>query len=167
MNMRAKASRFPACRAPSRFDALALVDWASPDAVLQVACSKGTYIRVLAEDIGRALGSCAHLVALRRVATGPFTLARAVTLDALEALSPKARDALLLQSDVLLEPMPRLDVSGDVARALRLGQRAEAADPAADGRFRCYGPNSEFLGLVECSAGAVQPVRLLRTDAAA
>lgn len=148
---------------------LALVEWTPPDAVLHVACSKGTYVRVLAEDIGRALGSCAHLVALRRVATGPFALAGAVTLEALEALEAlpaQARDALLLPSDALLESVPRLDVSDDVARALCQGRRAGAANPAAEGRFRCYGPNSEFLGLVECSAGALQAVRLLRMDAA-
>ena len=147
--------------------ALDLVEWKSPDAVLRVACSKGTYIRVLAEDIGRALGSCAHLVALRRVATGPFALAGAVTLEALEALPPQARDALLLPSDVLIETMPRLDVADEVVRALRQGQRAGAADPGAVGRFRCYGPNSEFLGIVECSGGTLQPVRLLRTDGVA
>ncbi len=135
--------------------------------MLRVACSKGTYVRVLAEDIGRALGSCAHLVALRRVATGPFALAAAVTLDALETMTPEARDARLLPPDSLVAAMPRQDVSDDVARSLRQGRRAEAADPDAHGRFRCYGPNSEFLGIVECSAGALRAVRLLRTDAAA
>ena len=124
--------------------------------MLRVACSKGTYVRVLAEDIGLALGSCAHLAALRRVATGPFALAGAVTLDALEALSPQARDALLLPSDVLVAAMRRLDVTRDVACALRQGQRAGAADPAAEGRFRCYGPDADFLGIVECSGGALR-----------
>jgi tRNA pseudouridine55 synthase len=156
-------------RAPRSVDvhAIEILDWAPPDAVLRVACSKGTYVRVLAEDIGRTLGSCAHLVALRRIATGPFALAAAVTLEALESLPPQARDALLLPPDALVAAMPRHDVSDDVARALRQGQRAEAADPAAHGRFRCYGPNSDFLGIVECSAGTLRAVRLLRTDAAA
>jgi len=144
--------------------ALDLVEWGSPDAVLRVACSKGTYVRVLAEDIGRALGSCAHLVALRRIATGPFALAGAVTLDALEALTPQARDALLLPSDVLVAAMRRLDVTRDVASALRRGQRAGAPDPGTEGRFRCYGPDADFLGIVEYSDGALRPVRLLRTD---
>jgi tRNA pseudouridine55 synthase len=147
--------------------AVRVVDCAPPDVVLLITCSKGTYIRVLAEDIGRALGSCAHLTALRRTATGPFTLAGAVTLDALEALAPPALDALLLPSDVLLDTMPRQDVDHAVARALRQGKRAGTVDPAAHGRFRCYGPNAEFLGIVECSGGELRPVRLLRTDASA
>jgi tRNA pseudouridine55 synthase len=146
---------------------LRVVGCAPPDVVLQVRCSKGTYIRVLAEDIGRALGSCAHLVALRRTATGPFTLAGAVTLDALEAMDPAARDALLQPSDVLVGALPRLDVDLLGARALRQGKRVGAVDPGAHGRFRCYGPNSEFLGVVECSGGKLRPVRLLRTDASA
>jgi len=147
--------------------AIELLDWAPPDAVLRVACSKGTYVRVLAEDIGRALGSCAHLVALRRVATGPFTLPAAVTLDALETMTPEARDARLLPPDSLVAAMPRQDVSDDAARSLRQGRRTAAADPDAHGRFRCYGPNSEFLGIVECAAGALRAVRLLRTDGVA
>ncbi len=146
---------------------LRVVECTPPDVVLHVRCSKGTYIRVLAEDIGRALGSCAHLAALRRTATGPFALAGAVTLDALEALSPAARDALLQPSDVLVGAMPRQDVDHVGARALRQGKRVGAVDPVARGRFRCYGPNSEFLGIVECSGGELRPVRLLRTDASA
>ena len=144
---------------------LHIVDYTPPDVFLQVRCSKGTYIRALAEDIGRALGSCAHLTALRRTATGPFTLAGAVTLEALEALPAPARDSRLLPSDVLLGAMPRQDVDRGVARALRQGKRAGNVDPAMQGRFRCYGPNSEFLGIVECAGGELRPVRLLRTDA--
>jgi tRNA pseudouridine55 synthase len=143
---------------------LRIIDCAPPDVVLQIRCSKGTYIRVLAEDIGRALGSCAHLIALRRTSSGPFTLAGAVTLEALEALTVPARDALLLPADVLVGALPRQDVAGAVARALRQGKRAGAVDPALQGRFRCYGPDSEFLGIVECAGGELRPVRLLRTD---
>ena len=65
---------------------LSLLGWNSPDAVLDVACSKGTYIRVLAEDIGRALGCGAHLAGLRRTATAGFGIADAVTLERLEAM---------------------------------------------------------------------------------
>jgi hypothetical protein len=66
--------------------------------VLRVACSKGTYLRVLAEDIAGALGCCAHLAALRRTVSGPFGIEAAVSLEALEAMSGAARDALLLPS---------------------------------------------------------------------
>ena len=145
-------------------DAVELLDWAPPDARLRVACGKGTYVRVLAEDIGRALGSCAHLVALRRVATGPFVLAAAVTLEVLEALPVEARDALLLPPDTLVAAMPKLDVGTDVARGLRQGKRVECAASDAQRMFRCYGPGSDFVGIVESVAGTLRPVRLARTD---
>ena len=121
--------------------AIELVDWAPPDAVLRVACSKGTYIRVLAEDIGRALGSCAHLVALRRVATGPFALAAAVTLDALETMAPEARDARLLPLIRCVAAMPRQDVS--------------------DERGALASPGTARGG---CRSGRAREVSLLRTE---
>ena len=117
-----------------------------------MACGKGTYIRVLAEDIAAALGSCAHLAALRRTASGPFALDRAVTLAALEAMDAAARDALLLPPDAPLSLVARLDVDAPTALALAQG-RGGAAPVEARGTFRCYGPVGRFVGLVE-AAGA-------------
>ena len=143
--------------------AIEIVDWAPPTAVLRVACGKGTYIRVLAEDLAAAVGSCAHLTALRRTATGPFLLDDAVTLDALAAMAPAARDALLLPVDAPLAGVARIEVDAPSALALAQGRRAAAAGAAA-GRCRCYGPGGQFLGLVEVEGGMLRALRLARTD---
>ncbi|HSD88594.1 MAG TPA: tRNA pseudouridine(55) synthase TruB, partial [Kofleriaceae bacterium] len=75
--------------------ALQLLEWSPPEATLDVECSKGTYVRTLAADLGEALGCGAHLAALRRTASGAFDVDDAATLDALEAMSDEARIALL------------------------------------------------------------------------
>ena len=143
--------------------AIEVVDWAPPLAVLHVACGKGTYIRVLAEDIAATLGCCAHLAALRRTATGPFVLADAVTLEALEAMAPAARDARLLPVDAPLGAMARIDVDAPAALALVQGKTVAAAGLAA-GRYRCYATGARFLGVVEAAGGTLRSVRLARTD---
>jgi tRNA pseudouridine55 synthase len=147
-------------------DALELVAWTPPTAVVRVACGKGTYVRVLAEDLGAALGSCAHLSALRRTATGPFAVAAATTLEALEALDPDARDALLLPVDAPLVGLPRLDLPAAAVRDLECG-RTPAAPAGIAGRRRCYGEDGRFVGVVEAGAGLLTAVRLVRTDVAA
>jgi tRNA pseudouridine55 synthase len=152
-------------RAPRdvRIDALELLGWEPPEAVLRVACGKGTYIRVLAEDVAVALGSCAHLAALRRTAAGPFAIERAVTLAALEGMEVAGRDALLLPADAALAGVERLDV--DAATALALAQGRVGSAPAESrGRYRCYGPSGRFVGLVESTGGELRAVRLARTD---
>jgi len=129
---------------------------------LAVSCSKGTYVRVLAEDIGNALGCGACLAGLRREGVGSFTLsARAITLEQIERLSPAERDTLLLPADELVAGLPRLDL--DAAEALRLtrGQPVERADARVAGLARIYGPNREFLGVVEVTPpGRIVPRRL-------
>ncbi len=147
-------------------DAIVLVEWAPPLAVLRIACGKGTYIRVLAEDLAAAVGSCAHLVALRRTLAGPFALDRAVTLEALEAMDPAARDALLLPADAPLAGVARLDVDAATAQALAEGRLGRAPE-GAPGKYRCYGPQGHFVGLVESAGGALRALRLARTDAPA
>ena len=153
-------------RAPREIEitALELVDWSPPLAVLRVACGKGTYIRVLAEDVAAAVDSCAHLAALRRTAAGPFALEGAVTLEALEAMGSAARDALLLPADAALAGVARLDVDAPSAQALVHGRVANAP-PETSGKYRCYGPRGAFLGLVESAGGTLRAVRLARTDA--
>jgi len=152
-------------RAPRAIEigAVELIEWSPPQAVLRVACSKGTYLRVLAEDIASTVGSCAHLAALRRTVSGPFGLDTAVTLEALEAMGSATRDALLLPSDAPLSGLARLDVDAWTAQALVTGRPALSPDGAA-GSFRCYGPQGRFLGLVEAIGSALRSVRLARTD---
>jgi tRNA pseudouridine55 synthase len=139
--------------------ALDLVDWRPPDAVVDVACSKGTYVRVLAEDLGAAAGTCAHLAALRRTAAGGFTVAAAVSLEALEAMDEDGRRARLLPVDVLVAGLARVDLPGDTAARFRHG----VAVPVADGREgRCvvYG-EGVLLGLADVRAGIAHPARLV------
>ena len=142
--------------------AIEILDFAPPKVTLGVECGKGTYIRVLAEDLGAALGTCAHLTALRRTGSGAFRLADSVTLAALEACDPAARDALLLPVDSLLASMPRLDVDPASAIALRQG-RVVAAPVVMSGRYRCYAP-AGFVGTIEIVGAAMRPARLARTD---
>ena len=142
--------------------AIEVVAFALPTATLRIECGKGTYIRVLAEDLGAALGTCAHLAELRRTGSGAFRLEDAVSLVALEALAPDARDALLLPVDAPLAAMPRIDVTMDDADALVQG-RSIAAGAGVAGRHRCY-RGERFIGVVDVDGELVHPLRMARTD---
>lgn len=141
--------------------AMTLIDWSPPDAVVDIACSKGTYVRVLAEDLGVALGSRAHLAALRRTASGSFEIGDAIALDALEQLDPAQRVARLLPVDAGLASLPALTVDQPTAAALVHGQCPPW--PAAPGPYRGYGPGG-FLGLVESTGEALRARRLLQVS---
>lgn len=133
-------------------------------AVLNVHCSKGTYIRTLGEDLGEALGCGAHLAGLRRTGAGPFSITDALTLENLEQLAPEQRDAKLLPVDVLVQHLPRLDLSADQARRLNMGQALADVEPIS-GRVRAY-LGECFLGVAENdAAGVLRARRLLRTAA--
>ncbi|WP_043530873.1 tRNA pseudouridine(55) synthase TruB [Litchfieldella xinjiangensis] len=133
---------------------------------LEVSCSKGTYIRTLAEDIGRALGSGAHITALRRLKTGPFGVDGMCDLSHLEALPDQAaREAYLLPMDVLVEHLPAIAVEPDEVRRLLHGQPAsgDTGDLAPGTVARLY-RDTAFLGLVTVkAAGHIVPRRLLST----
>ncbi len=143
---------------------LTLECWQAPRATLRISCSKGTYIRVLAEDLGEALGCGAHLAALRRTGTGGFTLAGTVTLDELANTPPDARTALLQPVETLLGALPALDVDTSMALALRNGQ-AVAAPAVAPGRYRCRDARKALIGVVEAVDGVLHARRLCRTGA--
>ncbi|MEQ6889549.1 tRNA pseudouridine(55) synthase TruB [Halomonas sp. CS7] len=135
---------------------------------LEVRVSKGTYIRTLAEDIGRALGCGAHISALRRLATGPFTSDGMRDIASLEALADQAeREAVLLPVDVLVDHLPRLDVDAEAAGRLTHGQsaRVEAGGLAEGETARLY-RGEAFLGLGTVTGPQeVAPKRLLSTAA--
>ncbi len=139
-----------------------IVDWHDATLVIDVRCSKGTYIRALAEDIGQALGCGAHLAALRRTGCGPLQGDAAVTIAQLEAMSEADREALLLPPDALLADWPRLALAGDEAARFLTGlrRRVQQADAPA---VRVYGPppESPFLGTAHIQAGELIADRLL------
>jgi tRNA pseudouridine55 synthase len=129
---------------------------------LSVTCSKGTYIRVLAEDVGKALGCGACLAALRREAVGGMTLSPGgVTLGQLEDLAPAQRDTLLLPPDALVATLPRLDLDATEAGRILRGQEVRHGGAGETGLARIYGPDKAFLGVVEVtSPGHILPRRL-------
>ncbi len=143
-------------RAPRRVSVhcLDLLAFDGADIRVSVRCSKGTYVRSIAHDLGRALGCGAHLTALRRTAIGPFNVADAVTLDTLEAESGPARRDLLAPADRLLS-CPPLELDDGQAQAILQG-RALRADSAPAGPVRLHCKN-RFLGL-----GEVGPDSMLR-----
>jgi tRNA pseudouridine55 synthase len=141
---------------------LVLRDVKGEEITVSVTCSKGTYIRVLAEDIGKALGCGGCLAVLRREAVGGMTLAPGgATLGQLEDLTPAQRDALLLPPDTLVAALPRLDLDAAAAGRILRGQAAQHDKAAEAGLARIYGPDRAFLGVVEItSPGQIQPRRL-------
>jgi tRNA pseudouridine55 synthase len=133
--------------------------WAPPAVELAIRCSKGTYIRVLAEDLGEALGCGAHLSALRRLATAGFDLVDAMTLDALAAFSESERDRRLLPADAACSALPRCELSRAEAAALREGRIIARAE-LPDATYRAYA-DSVFSGVVQAVDGIVRSRRLL------
>ncbi|MDB5799089.1 MAG: tRNA pseudouridine synthase [Rhodocyclales bacterium] len=135
-----------------------------PMVELCVRCSKGTYIRTLAEDIGEVLGCGAHLTALRRLATGPLSLESAVTLESLAELEEAARVARLLPPDSLLAHLPRLTLTDALEERFSHGNAVSCADLAAPrGEVRVYGATS-FMGLGSVDdEGMLRAIRLVST----
>ena len=134
-----------------------------------VSCSKGTYVRVLAEDIGRVLGCGACLSALRREAVGAFRLSRgSVSLEQIERMAPGERDALLLPADTLVSSLPRVDLDLEGALRLSNGQRVAHRAVPDEGLARIYGPGGIFLGVAEVrTQGQIVPRRLVSGASAA
>jgi tRNA pseudouridine55 synthase len=128
---------------------------------LSVVCSKGTYIRVLAEDVGAALGCGGCLAGLRRTGAGHFQLAQAATFEHIESLTPGGREGLLLPPDALVASLPRYELDAEQARRLCHGQALGAAGTYLPGLTRIYGPEREFIGVAEFTAdGRIIPRRL-------
>ncbi len=117
---------------------------------LEVTCSKGTYIRSLAIDIGEALGTFAHLAALRRTTTGGFDLSQTRTLDDWMSASPDERRAWLLPADSLIQDLPRIDLDAQQSIDLRNGKLvAVNASAEVAPQFRIYDESSALVGLAE------------------
>jgi tRNA pseudouridine55 synthase len=136
---------------------------------LRVSCSKGTYIRTLAEDIGRELGCGAHIAGLRRIAAGPFDLSRAVTLDELIALhdeqGSEALDRYLLPCDAGLLDWPQVTLTEHTTYYWQNGQPVRAPGAPVSGMVRVYSHQQEFIGVAEIDEdGLVAPRRLIRSQ---
>ena len=148
-------------RAPRRVRILELevVSFESPRLELRVRCSKGTYVRTLAEDIGAALGTGAHLRGLRRTASGRFRLEDAVSLEALRQLSPAARSARVLPLAALVEGLPRAALDAGAEARLRNGQALEISG-LAEGVVAVVRADGALIGLGRSEAGVLRPLRL-------
>ena len=144
-----------------------LLAYDAPKLRLRVACSKGTYIRVLGEDIGAALGCGAFLSALRRTEIGTLDLSSAVTLDQLAGHPDAQRNSCLQPVDSLLSSFPALDLDDALANRFRQGQRisldrAGIAAPCESGRVRVYQVPHRLLGTAMLMDGDIlAPERLL------
>jgi len=143
---------------------LQFLAWQAPDLSFDVRCSKGAYIRVLAEDLAAQLDTIAHLVALRRLCVAPFADQPQWTLEALEQRTPEQRLASLLPVDAALAEWRRLDLPEGGVSALRQGQSLSM--PAqTPGNVRIYAAGLGFLGLASIEpAGRVVPLRLVAAD---
>ncbi len=159
--------------------ALRQLSWQGDELNISVQVSKGTYIRVLAQDIGTALGCGAYLSGLRRSPSGPEHVAQALRLEQLEQLTLAQREACLLATDTLLQEFPALQLPAQLARLLRHGQNLSIPWQALDGMrapgeetlvwaavptpqtLRLYDPDQQFLGLGEWNAGLLRPARLM------
>ena len=134
-------------------------------AQITVVCSKGTYIRTLAEDIGKVLGCGAHLIGLRRTETAGYLLPNAITIEQLEAMPAEARQALLLPVDSAIESLPKVILNADAAFYLMQGQAVWQAGKTPAGDLRLYDEKNNFLGL-GClqDDGKIAPKRLIKNQ---
>ena len=149
---------------PVTIHALELIAYEAPMLRIRVTCSKGTYVRVLGEDIGAALGTGAHLNALRRIQVGALTLDGMITLEALQAhAEPRS---LLAPVDALLSTFPAVELMPELAKRFLNGQRLAlgkeaVAVPAEQGRVRVY-HEGKLLGTANLQEWSIlAPERLI------
>lgn len=152
-----------------KIHALDLLSFDATSCKIRVNCSKGTYIRTLAMDIGSAAGCGAHLTALRRTEIGRFNIAHAIRLEEIEARSPAERPALLSPVDTLTQHLPMIDLSPEHTQAFLHGQAIylHSGENRQDNLTRVYG-SGHFLGLGQWQENKkLLPRRLIATPAQA
>jgi tRNA pseudouridine55 synthase len=151
-------------RAPRQvtIHALRVLACAENSAEIEVCCSKGTYIRTLGEDIGKALNVGAHLTALRRTATATYQIAETVTIEALEQMSIEQRDALLLPVDSAIQILPKVELHEDAAYYFKQGNPVWLAGVIPAGDLRIYSASGLFLGVGQQQRdGRIAPKRVV------
>jgi len=137
------------------------INW--PEATLEVSCSKGTYIRVIAEDLGNALGCGAHLVGLRRTEVGHLTLEQSFTIEAIQKGLQDSSN-YILPIDALLQTLPHLTVDEQQAKRLEMGQRVPLNLPSIEALVRIYRATAaphNFIGTANWRSGVLHPKRLI------
>jgi tRNA pseudouridine55 synthase len=128
---------------------LQLLDWAPPDLAIRLRCSKGTYVRSLAHDLGQRLGCGAHVLDLTRTASGQFLIDDAITIEAFEQLAASGRAASVLQPlDAALQSFPAATVDQDTARAIALGQSVHLTNGTDAAMLRAYDQCGQLLALL-------------------
>jgi len=143
---------------------LVLENFSGDELEISVRCSKGTYVRTLAEDIGNALGCGAYLCGLRRTAIAGFRLENAYGLEQIEAMDAQARDACLLPPDCMLQDLPMLELDAVQVNRMAQGQRLGVDTGLPDGKVRLYGAG-KFIGVAELLGRRLAPDRLLASVA--
>jgi tRNA pseudouridine55 synthase len=145
-----------------------LIDFSQDEFEMEVSCSKGTYIRTLAEDIGEKLGCGAHILTLRRLAAGPFKESQMITPEKLQEIADQGLDQLddlLLPMDMALQNLPEVRLSEDVAYYLCRGQAVTVSGLPKSGRLRIYNNLEQFIGLGEVTdEGQLAPKRLINIE---
>ena len=143
---------------------LSRVSFDGRDLVISVTCSKGTYVRTLAEDLGRAFGCGAYLTALRRTRIGPFLEPDGIGLETLQALGEAGARERLLPVDVLVRDVPRCEASPDDAWRFTRGQEIDCPQARPGAEFAVFEAGGRFLGVGRGAAPArLAPLRLLAT----
>lgn len=145
---------------PVRISQIKLLSFTEQSISLDVTCSKGTYIRVLGEDIAKAMGAVGHLSKLHRIQTGHFQLDEHMTIEYLESLDEAAREDLLLPSYAAVEGLPKFELPLERVKYFNNGQESSVDFPESDSVL--VFSNGQCLGLAEVSAiGRLKPKRLL------
>lgn len=141
-----------------------------PEVDVAVRCSKGTYIRVLAEDLAKGVGTEAHLIGLRRTDTAGFNISQSHSLAALSELPEDELDALLLPCDVLVQHLPKITLDNTQITTLQYGQRVQfQASYEIISPLRVYSEDNTFIGLANFEAqgenlGTLKALRLMATQ---
>ncbi len=141
-------------------------NFSNETATISVSCSKGTYIRTLAEDIGNALGCGAHLIGLRRTETAGFQISQSITLENLieQHTQNISLQTLLHPVDAAIANFPAVHLDKTAALQLSQGQSVKASSNFPIGEVRAYDEEHQFLGLCQCENGKISPKRLVRTS---
>lgn len=148
-----------------------ILRYESDEIDIEVHCSKGTYIRTLAEDIGEKLGCGAHLSALRRTKSGPFDIEESIIIEELEHIVEHAEegfeelDSHLMPAEEALHDWESIDLSKDAAFYICRGQAVQVPNPPTEGLVRLFSEEKGFLGIGEImDDGRVKPHRLFVFD---